>query len=84
MFKLIGGTLVAQNEVTRKEVASIDLRKAIQVVDLNPNASPKSRVTRVDDEEEGWVARPRSWRVVFADGEGIVFSADKEEDKVTW
>ncbi|RSH82804.1 Bud site selection protein bud4 [Saitozyma podzolica] len=84
MFKLIGGTLVAQNEVTRKEVASIDLRKALQVVDLNPNASPKSRVTRVDDEEEGWVARPRSWRVVFADGEGIVFSADKEEDKVTW
>jgi hypothetical protein len=85
MFKLIGGNLVAYNEITKKEVASIDLRKAMSVVDLNPNASPKSRVTRVTEgEEEGWGARPKSWKIVFRDAEGIVFSADRDEDKVTW
>ncbi len=35
MFKVIGGNLVAINEVTKKKVASIDLRKAIGITDLN-------------------------------------------------
>lgn len=87
MFKLIGGNLVAINEVTKKEVASIDLRKATGVVDLNANAngsSPASRMTRMRDSDEGLERRPRSWMVEFNDGDGIVFWADKDEDKAVW
>ena len=83
MFKLIGGNLVAMNEVTKKQVTSIDLRRMEAIFDLNANdSSPKTARPRNSD--EGMSVRPRSFRIDFAGGESIVFSADKEEDKVTW
>jgi hypothetical protein len=42
MYKLIGGNLVAINEVTKKEVTTIDLRKVVAVVDLNADDAPIS------------------------------------------
>lgn len=83
MFKLIGGNLVAINEVTKKEVASIDLCQVEGVVDLNANES-SPRTARLRSSDEGMSVRPRSFQVDFAGGEGIVFSADKDEDKITW
>jgi len=83
MFKLIGGNLVAINEVTKKEVASIDLRQMRGIVDLNAiDSSPKTARPRNSD--EGIAVRPRSFRADFAGGEVIIFSADKDEDKATW
>lgn len=89
MFKLIGGNLVAHNEVTKKQVATIDLRKATRVIDLDEpetNAAG-NRMSRILVEEEGWTVRPNSFRVEFGernpDG-GITFSADKPADKKVW
>ena len=100
--------MVAYNEITRKEVTTIDLRQAIGVTDLNPEASTSVPATAVvintpgsrgmnkartmsmmldDDEGMGmgmFGARPRSFRVDFKGGEGIVFSADRDTDKATW
>ncbi|ORY25090.1 hypothetical protein BCR39DRAFT_309113 [Naematelia encephala] len=96
MFKLIGGNLVAINEVTKKQVASIDLRRMTAVVDLNQGnnggagGSPKSTRTamtyRPRDSDEAWAVRPRSFRVEFGedDDEGIMFVADRNEDKTVW
>ena len=83
MFKLIGGNLVAINEVTKKEVASIDLRRMEGIIDLNANV-PSPKTARARDSDEGITVRPRSFRVDFAGGEMINFSADKDEDKATW
>lgn len=92
MFKLIGGNLVAYNEITRKEVTTIDLRQATGVTDLNPDQSQRdlqsaSKPVRLEMDDEGmgmFGARPRSFRVEFKGGQGIVFSADRDTDKATW
>ncbi|EIW73323.1 hypothetical protein TREMEDRAFT_73045 [Tremella mesenterica DSM 1558] len=85
MFRLIGGNLVAMNEVTKKHVASIDLRQAIGVIDLNVSGgSPKSRMTMRRGSDEGISSRPRSFEMEFKDGETIIFSADTDADKVAW
>ncbi|WVR03570.1 hypothetical protein IAU60_000562 [Kwoniella sp. DSM 27419] len=87
LFKLIGGNLVAINEVTKKEVTKIDLRQATSVIDLNveQGGSPKSRMTmRPRTSEEGFSTRPKSFMVEFKDGEGITFAADTDEAKITW
>ena len=86
MFKLIGGSLVAINEVTKKEVASIDLRRATAISDLNAAGStPKSRMTmRGRGSDEGVTSRPRSFLVEFEDGEELIFAADKDEEKTMW
>ena len=86
--------MVAINEVTKKQVASIDLRKADRVVDTNAlsdspggggGGSPTSRMTsRPRASDEVFAVRPRSFSVEFGDGEAIVFSTDKEEEKVEW
>jgi serine/arginine repetitive matrix protein 2 len=86
--------MIAINEVTKKQVFSIDLRKAEAVVDLNAKedvvgSSPKTTATsrnrgRLSDEVLGGAERPRSFRIEFSSGEGIMFGCDKEEDKVAW
>jgi len=86
MFKLVGGNLIAINEVTKKEVTSISLRKATGLVDLNATfGSPTSRATaRPRSSEEGFAVRPRSFMVEFGEDDGIVFAADKDNEKTTW
>ncbi|OCF40741.1 hypothetical protein I317_05436 [Kwoniella heveanensis CBS 569] len=88
LFKLIGGNLVAINEVTKKEVTKIDLRQALSVVDLNAEqggGTPKSRMTmRPRGSDEGFGARPRSFLLEFKDGDNITFAADTDKAKETW
>nr|XP_019048757.1 hypothetical protein I302_02531 [Kwoniella bestiolae CBS 10118]OCF27687.1 hypothetical protein I302_02531 [Kwoniella bestiolae CBS 10118] len=87
LFKLIGGNLVAINEVTKKEVTKIDLRQAVSVIDLNAqdNGTPKSRMTmRPRSSDEGLSTRPRSFMLEFKDGEGISFAADNDNSKEVW
>lgn len=87
MFRLIGGNLIASNEVTKKEVASIDLRKALRVVDCNSAVmgTPRSGTSsRPRNSDEGLATRPRSVRLEFQDDESIVFSCDNDEDKAKW
>ena len=81
MFKLIGGNLVAINEVTKKTVSSIDLRKATRIVDLSDIAPAQN-----DDEEEEYTGFEgcRSFRIVFTNGERIDFESGKKDDKAMW
>ena len=73
------------NEVTKKHVASIDLRQAVGLVDLNAvGGSPKSRMTLRRGSDEGMTTRPRSFEVEFKDGAGIIFAADTEAAKKEW
>jgi hypothetical protein len=84
LFKLIGGSLVAINEVTKKQVTSIDLRKAVSVIDLNDSKQASQSQRRKRGSDEGLPIRERSFLVEFNDGEGITFSSDKDEDKALW
>ena len=84
LFKLIGGSLVAINEVTKKQVTSIDLRKAVSIIDLNDSKQASTSQRRKRGSDEGLPIRERSFMVEFNDGEGITFSSDKDEDKVLW
>lgn len=77
MFKLIGGTLVATNAVTKKDVVSVDLRKATSVEDNNA-----PHLSRLND--EGMAHMARSFRITFGDGDFIDFSADTDQDKLQW
>jgi serine/arginine repetitive matrix protein 2 len=81
---LIGGSLVAINEVTKKQVTSIDLRKAVSIIDLNDSKQASTSQRRKRGSDEGLPIRERSFMVEFDDGEGITFSSDKDEDKVLW
>lgn len=87
LFKIIGGNLVAINEVTKKKVAMIDLRQAVSIIDLNEDqpGTPKSKMTmRPRDSDEGFGQRPRSFMIEFKDGEGITFMADTDIAKAGW
>lgn len=79
MFKLIGGNLVAINEVTKKTVSSIDLRKATRIVDL-------SEIPPAQDEDEEYTGFEgcRSFRILFTNGERIDFESGKKDDKAMW
>lgn len=78
LMRLVGGYLHAVNEVTRKEVSTIDLSLAVEITDLN--AVPRE----VTGDYDPYAARPRSFQLRFTDGETIAFTADKDEDKVVW
>lgn len=74
-FKIIGGSLVASNEVTKKHVISIDLRKAVAVHDDN---KPRERG------DEPYNAMPRSFSITFKDAESITFWCDIDNEKASW
>lgn len=81
---MIGGALVAINEVTKKQVTSIDLRKAVSIIDLNDSKQASTSQRRKRGSDEGLPIRERSFMVEFEGGDGITFSSDKDEDKVLW
>ncbi|KAI0314674.1 hypothetical protein OF83DRAFT_421696 [Amylostereum chailletii] len=87
-FRVIGANLVAFNDVTKRATATIDLRKAITVEDLqDPGArllSPSSsRAARsIYDEYEYGVER--SFRLIFQRDQEIIFFADTDEEKSRW
>ncbi|ODN96274.1 hypothetical protein I350_08283 [Cryptococcus amylolentus CBS 6273] len=88
LFKILGGNLIAINEVTKKQVAKIDLRQAVSITDLNTATcgSPNTVATRRGDYDEdgGFGQRPRSFEMLFQDGEAIVFMADTDKAKEGW
>lgn len=81
LFRLVGANLVAINEVTRKEVASIDLAEAVEMTDLNLSAATPQKDL---DDYDPFGVRPRSFQLKFKDGEKLTFSADKDDDKAVW
>ncbi len=80
---------MAYNDVTKRAIASIDLRKATAVVDLDESKdarSPGSVATvrsTFDDGECGGTNVDRAFRLHFA-ADDITFYADTDQEKADW
>lgn len=82
-LRVIGANMVAFNDVTKKATATIDLKKAIAVED-DQEASSTTRSNRLVDEYDGLYGMGRSFRLLFAQEQEIVFFADTDEEKARW
>lgn len=87
-LRIIGSSLVAYNDVTRRAIASMDLRMATRVVDESgPIRSPASGATRessYEDNEPYWAGTvERSFKLEFGRDE-ILFYADTDQEKAGW
>ncbi|KZV84174.1 hypothetical protein EXIGLDRAFT_655387 [Exidia glandulosa HHB12029] len=80
-FRVVGGTLVAYNDVTKKITTKIDLKHAVAVQDDDNDAATLSRRR---DSADALFQVERSFRVKFDTGEDICFFADSEEEKEQW
>jgi hypothetical protein len=80
---VIGAKLVAFNDVTKKAIASIDLRKAIGVEDDQENEKQRSR-TQYSDEFDNLYGVERSFKLLFPKEESISFFADNDAEKGKW
>ena len=81
--------MIAFNDVTKKAMATIDLRQMISVEDDNePLSSEASQATisrrRARDSYDGLVKIERSFRLIFPEDEEIEFFADTDEEKSKW
>lgn len=83
--------MVAFNDVTRKAIATIDLKKAIAVEDdQEPSAnirSPDSATSPTNIRYfdcDGPYGMERSFRLIFSNKQQIAFFADTDEEKARW
>ena len=74
--------MVAFNDVTKRAMASIDLRKAVGVEDdQDPEIASKRRDV---DDYDAMYGVERSFRLVFPNNQEITFFADTDEEKIRW
>lgn len=72
--------MVAFNDVTKRAITTIDLKKAISVEDdQDPNAKKRD----VDDFDNLYGVE-RSFRLTFPRNQEITFFADTDEEKARW
>ncbi|KAL1955099.1 hypothetical protein VTO42DRAFT_9033 [Malbranchea cinnamomea] len=91
-FKLQGTKLTAYHEITRQPRATINLSKAVKLVDdksilTQKETSAKNggrRKSAFAEEEEGYMFVEEGFRIRFANGECIDFYADSASDKEGW
>ncbi|KAH9942234.1 uncharacterized protein BXZ73DRAFT_87885 [Epithele typhae] len=83
-LRIIGCSLVAYNDITRRAIASIDLRKATKVEDESaPVRSPASGPAYDDDDLYGVGSVERAFRLEFG-SDVIKFYADTDQEKEDW
>lgn len=81
-MRVIGGSLVAFNDVTKRATATIDLKKAIAIED---DQDPKNVTRRRDvDDFDSMYGVERSFRLIFPHNQEIMFFADTDEEKAKW
>ncbi|CCM00153.1 uncharacterized protein FIBRA_02181 [Fibroporia radiculosa] len=89
-LRLTGANLIAFNDVTKRAIATIDLKKAIAVEDRRD-----PRITAINsasgagnrsgfDELDGPYGVERSFRLVFPANQEIMFFADTDEEMARW
>ncbi|KAA8893260.1 cell division protein anillin-domain-containing protein [Sphaerosporella brunnea] len=91
-FKLKGVRLTAYHEATRQPRATINLSKAVKLIDdrrtlvENTVAGPGKtrRKSGFSEDEEGYMFVEEGFRIRFANGEVIDFYADSAEEKRAW
>ena len=85
MFRVIGANLIAFNDVTKKAMATINLKKAIAVEDTqDARSAALSPDGRNRDDFDSLIAVERSFRLVFPSEQEILFFADSDEEKAKW
>ncbi|KAF7321547.1 PH domain-containing protein [Mycena kentingensis (nom. inval.)] len=89
-LRVVGSSLIAFNDVTKKATATIDLKKAIAVEDdqeprgtMSPVSAMSARTSRYDD-YDGLYGVERSFRLIFPNNQEISFFADTDEEKAKW
>ncbi|KAI0629085.1 hypothetical protein C8Q77DRAFT_1144912 [Trametes polyzona] len=87
-FRIIGANMIAFNDVTKRAITTIDLRKAIGVEDdRTPVLSPASGATsRSHFDDDRMYGVERAFRLVFGPGpdQEIIFFADTDAEKQRW
>jgi len=85
MFRVTGANLIAFNDVTKKAMATINLKKAIAVEDTqDARSAALSPDGRYRDNYDSLIAVERSFRLVFPSEQEILFFADSDEEKAKW
>ncbi|EPQ54980.1 hypothetical protein GLOTRDRAFT_76289 [Gloeophyllum trabeum ATCC 11539] len=81
-FRVIGASLVAFNDVTKRATATIDLKKALAVRDDEEAGTmvPTGRYSG----DDSLVGMERSFRILFPMNQEIVFFADTDDEKRRW
>ncbi|OCH87432.1 hypothetical protein OBBRIDRAFT_796201 [Obba rivulosa] len=90
-LRVIGANLVAFNDVTKKAIATVDLKKALAVEDdqealanaRTPQLGKAPQTLFTDDYDCPYPA-DRSFRLIFPQKQQIVFFADTDEEKAKW
>ncbi|GKZ24192.1 Bud site selection protein bud4 [Aspergillus brasiliensis] len=91
-FKLQGSKLTAYHETTRQPRATINLSKAVKLIDDRSSLTQKETTTRgggrrksaFAEEEEGYMFVEEGFRIRFGNGEVIDFYADSAAAKDGW
>ncbi|KAI8974021.1 hypothetical protein BD414DRAFT_498895 [Trametes punicea] len=87
-FRIIGANMIAYNDVTKRAITTIDLRKAISVEDDHASVrSPASGATaRSHFDDDRIYGVERAFRLVFGPGpdQEITFFADTDGEKRRW
>ncbi|KAM5469237.1 Bud site selection protein bud4 [Microsporum audouinii] len=92
LFKLQGSKLTAFHEVTRQPRATINLAKAVKLIDDKSSLTQKEtsakggrrRKSAFAEEEEGNMFVEEGFRIRFGNGEVIDFYADSRAEKEGW
>ncbi|KAI0698226.1 hypothetical protein BC835DRAFT_1335005 [Cytidiella melzeri] len=90
-IRIMGGSMIAYNDVTKKAIATIDLKKAVAVQDdqepsvdvRSPDSGLSARSSRYV-EHDGPSGMERSFRLIFSNKQEITFYADTNEEKARW
>lgn len=87
-FRIIGANMVAFNDVTKRAITTIDLKKAVNLYD-DQERNMKTPVSHAssgsyDDEFDGPCGVEKSFKLLFSGNQRISFFADTEADKARW
>ncbi|KAG7098501.1 hypothetical protein E1B28_000445 [Marasmius oreades] len=85
-LRVVGGNLIAFNDVTKRVTSTINLKNAIAVEDDQEGTNMMSPAsgTRSNREYGGLYGVERSFHLLFPGGEEICFFADTDEEKARW
>jgi hypothetical protein len=75
---------VAYNDVTKKPTSSIDLKRALAVVDDQDIKTQPPSIARRRESYADMTLVKNSFRLLFPDDEEVVYFADDEEEKSKW
>ncbi|KIP05001.1 hypothetical protein PHLGIDRAFT_75008, partial [Phlebiopsis gigantea 11061_1 CR5-6] len=90
-FRVIGASLIAYNDVTKRAITTIDLKKALAVEDdevtrnelLSPASAISARTSRYVEFDVPYGVE-RSFRLIFPNDQEIIFFADTDDEKDKW